>query len=332
MMKSMCIATLIVLSAAETLKSQPNDNDSKPVGVHGEIGCLADPTRVDRLVITAPGTYSNYLVDGNWGTGNRVKIVADDVILRNCEIMNCAGNGVGVFATNVIIENCRIHHCLAGSFSTQKDAHGITGRWGNVTIRNCEIFYVSGDAIQFDPDRKSHGEVTVEDCTLWTGPLPEDTREFKKGERPGENGIDTKTKAKGERCRLIVRNCYFHGWNQPAQIANAAALNLKENVDALVEHCLLRDNELAFRLRGKTSRGAAHVEIRNCAIYDTQIGARLEDKIDGLEVRGLLIGSGVKQTYKIIGKQLGANNRITKEGKAPAFELLLRNGFQKAPE
>ena len=47
---------------------------------------------------------------------------------------------------------------------------------------------------------------------MWTGPLPADAGGFKKGERPGENAVDTKTMPKGARCELIVRNCYMHGW------------------------------------------------------------------------------------------------------------------------
>ena len=54
-----------------------------------------------------------------------------------------------------------------------------------MTIRNCEIFYVSGDCIQFDPDRKSTGKLLIEHCTLWTGPLPADAAGFRQGERPG---------------------------------------------------------------------------------------------------------------------------------------------------
>ena len=78
--------------------------------------------------------------------------------------------------------------------------------------------------MQFDPDRKSTGHVLIEGCTFWTGPLPGDAAGFKKGERPGENAVDTKTMPDGSRPTLLIRNCYFHGWNQPAQISNAAAL------------------------------------------------------------------------------------------------------------
>lgn len=301
--------------------------EPKRVGVQGPVGCRESPKKVDRLVITKPGVYENYLVDSNWQGGNRVKISADDVTLRHCEIRNATGNGVGVFGKNIVIENCKIHHLLNGSFKDQKDAHGVTGRWGNVTIRNCEIYQVSGDAVQFDPDRKSVGRVLIEDCTFWTGPLAADAGTFKKGERPGENGVDTKTMPPGERCELIVRNCYFHGWNQPGQIGNMAALNLKEHVHARVEHCLFRDNEIAFRVRGPGKRGGARVEIKDCAIYQGKVGVRMEDGVRDLKIVGLGFGAGVEVKYHKAGGGAGTGYENTGEHEAPAFEKLLREGF-----
>lgn len=299
------------------------------VGVQGKHGCLKDPKKVERLEIKKPGVYENYLVDGKWGTGNRVKITADNVTLRNCEIFNCGGNGVGVFAKNTLIENCKIHHCLKGTFKEQADAHGITGFWHNLTIRNCEIYYTSGDAVQFDPDRKSTGQVVIEDCTFWTGPLPADAAAFKKGERPGENAIDTKTPPKGERSTMLVRNCYFHGWNQPGQIGNIAALNLKENVLVKVEHCIFRDNEIAFRVRGPGAKGGANVEIKNCAVYDSAVGVRVEDRAENLKIERLAFGKGVGKKYHILKNQPGPGYENKGEHEAPAFEILLKDGFPR---
>jgi hypothetical protein len=303
------------------------DGKSKPVGVQGHVGTLKDPKKVDRLLITKPGVYENYLVDSKWEGGNRVKISADKVTLRNCEIMNATGNGVGVFAKDCVIENCKIHHLLNGSFKDQKDAHGVTGGWNNTIIRNCEIYYVSGDAVQIDPDRRASGKILIENCTFWTGPLPEDAGTFKKGERPGENGVDTKTPAKGERCEMIIRNCYFHGWNQPAQIGNVAAVNLKENVHVKVENCVFRDNEIAFRVRGPGKRGGAHVDIRDCAIYDTQVGVRMEDKNENLKIDRLGFGAGVAKKYHKVGGSPGPGYENKGEHQAPAIEQLLKKGF-----
>ena len=202
---------------------------------------------------------------------------------------------------NAVIENCRIHHLLHSTFKDQHDAHGVTGRWNNVTIRNCEIFYVSGDCVQFDPDRKSTGRVLIENCTFWTGPRPADAAGFKKGERPGENAFDSKTPPRGPRCDLIIRNCLMHGFNQPGQIGLMAALNIKENVQATIENCLFRDNEVAFRLRGPTGRGDARVSINNCAIFEAKVGVRAEDKLRDLKIRNLAFGGGVDRRYHFVG-------------------------------
>ncbi len=320
-------AVILGLISADVASQDGKKASPKPVGVQGPVGCLKNPKKTDRLMITKSGVYENYLVDCNWQGGNRVKITADKVTLRNCEIMNATGNGVGVFAKDVLIENCKIHHLLNGSFKDQKDAHGITGGWNNLTIRNCEIYYVSGDAVQFDPDRRTNGKVVIENCIFWSGPLPGDAGTFKKDERPGENAVDTKTMPKGPRCEMLIRNCYFHGWNQPAQIGNVAALNLKENVHVVVENCVFRDNEIAFRLRGPTTRGGAHVDIRNCAVYDTSVGIRMEDKVENVKIDRLGFGAGVTKKYHKVAGSPGQGYENKGEYQAPPIEQLLKIGF-----
>ena len=54
-------------------------------------------------------------------------------------------------------------------------------------------------------------------------------------------------------------------------------------MDAEVKECVLYDNEVAFRVRGPGKRGGAHVTITDCAIYNTQVGVRAEDKIERLK-------------------------------------------------
>ncbi len=137
------------------------------IGTQGAIGCGPDAKQVKRLVICEPGVYENILVDGAWGDSTLVKIKADDVTLRNCEIRHGRHNAVTVSAKNVVIESCRTHHVLAGSFKQQKDAHGITGCPTNLTVRNCDIGWTSGDYIQFDPGRGAWDQVLIENCTLY---------------------------------------------------------------------------------------------------------------------------------------------------------------------
>ena len=69
--------------------------------------------------------------------------------------------------------------------------------------------------------------------------------------------------------------------------------NLKENVQARVENCLFRDNEVCFRLRGPTGRGDALVTVNNCAIFDSKAGVRMENKIRDLTIRNLAFGEGI---------------------------------------
>ncbi len=301
------------------------------IGVQGTCGVPTNtttPQSLSRLQITKPGLYENLIIDGNGASGNLVKITADNVALRHCEIRNGSGNGIGIFGTNVRIENCRIHHMLNGTFTDQKDAHGISGRWANTIIRNCDISYTSGDSIQFDPDRSSSGHVTIENCKLWTGPLPTDATGFKAGQRPGENAIDTKTQPDGPACKLTIRNCHFLGWNQPAQISNAAALNLKENVEAEITRCLFQDNEIAFRVRGPGIRGpGAKVTISDCAIYNTQFGVRAEDKIEHLKVTNLMFGPSVTQRYLFINDKPQSGFQKSGREDAPDLATFMKTGF-----
>jgi hypothetical protein len=298
------------------------------IGVQGSIGCDAKPQRVSRLVIDKPGIYVNYLVDGEWGGSTLVKITADNVTLRRCEIRHGKHNAINVNASNVVIESCKIHHILAGSFADHKDAHGITGCPKNLTIRNCDIGLTSGDAIQFDPGRGPWDQVLIENCTLWTGPLAKDAGDFKKGEKPGENGIDTKQRVANPRSKVTIRSCLLYGWNQPGQISNMAALNLKNHVSAEVDNCLFRDNEICFRVRGGAGDyGGALVNIANCAVYDSQLAVRIEDKIDNLKIKGLGIGANVKRKLHAVSGGAGPGYEYAGEFAAPPFEAALKKGL-----
>jgi hypothetical protein len=317
--KSMTFRILGILALASSF------SPAEKAGCDASAGCLKNPRTVERLEITKSGTYENILVDSQWQPGNRVKITANDVTLRHCEIRNATGNGIAVFGKNVTIENCRIHHLLAGTFKNQKDAHGITGGWGNVTIRNCEIFQTSGDSVQFDPDRKSLGRVVIENCTFWTGPLSQDAAGFLKGETPGENAVDTKVR-KGEpaRCELVIRDSWFYGWKQPGQVNLLAALNLKENITANISGCVFTENQVALRLRGPGEHGGAHVNIDDCSIHDCAVGMRIEDMIEQLEISGISFGPNVVTRYHKIGGGHGEGFiNVNEKVALPVEELLV---------
>ncbi|WP_197533683.1 right-handed parallel beta-helix repeat-containing protein [Symmachiella dynata] len=296
------------------------------IGTNEPVGCLESPERTKRLIIDKTGTFENQLIDGEWYDGNLVKIRADNVVLRHCEIRNSRSNGIFVSGRNVTIESCKIHHCLAGSFLRQQDAHGITGSPRNLTIRNCEIYYVSGDAVQFDPDRNKWDDVTIENCTFWTGPLKVAAADFYIGERPGENAIDTKCADNQPRAHLDVKNSLFYGWGS-GQIENQAALNLKEHINATVENCVFRDNDICFRLRG--SKKNTLVSVSDCAVYNSKIAFRLEDQIRDLVINGLAIGDGVGELFKKVDMR-GRSYRNINQGYAPPYERALRFGLKQA--
>lgn len=317
------------LIAALGLASPATAEENSPaIGVHGAVGCRADAKRMRRLTIDKPGVYENLLIDGEWVESTLVKITADNVTLRNCEIRHGRHNALTIVAKNVVVDSCKIHRVLAGTYADQKDAHGITGQPTNLTIRNCDIGLTSGDSIQFDPGRGAWGDVLIENCTLWTGPLPEDAAGFKRGERPGENAIDTKQRTSNSRSKLTIRNCLMYGWNQPSQISNMAALNLKNHITARVENCLFRDNEIAFRVRGGTSEyGGAQVAIENCGVYDSQIAIRAEDGVE-LRVRRLGIGDGVKRKVVLAGGGAASDQSSLDTFQPPKFEDALASGLK----
>ena len=86
------LATLCMPSLASAAEASP-----PAIGASEQVGCLANPREVYRLEITAPGLYENYRLDGGGRGGNLVKITADDVTLRHCEIFGGTLNAVGAY-------------------------------------------------------------------------------------------------------------------------------------------------------------------------------------------------------------------------------------------
>jgi hypothetical protein len=196
-----------------------------------------------------------------------------------------------------------------------------------LVIRNCEIYYVSGDAVQFDPDRKVWDDVLIENCTFWTGPLPDDAAGFRRGERPGENAVDTKQRRTNPRSRMTIRNCLMYGWGD-GQIVNQAALNLKNRVAVDVIGCVLADNDICFRLRGTTDKhDGALVTIRDCAVYRSKIAVRMEDAIEDLKIFNLGIGEGIARKYTTAA---GKPQRLVNEGEftPPPYRDVIRQGVR----
>ncbi|MCD6364455.1 MAG: right-handed parallel beta-helix repeat-containing protein, partial [Planctomycetes bacterium] len=168
------------------------------------------------------------------------------------------------------------------------DAHGIvTGGVKNFTIRNTEIYYVSGDSLQTQDGHWQN--VLVDGCTFWNGDLPTARAGFPAGVNPGENAIDTKEDGV-LRSTMTVRNSVFYGWD--SDYIFGSALNLKENVTIVVDGCELYDNNVGFRLRGKSGDTGAHVTVTNCVMHDNAVALRYEDDIQELKVINNTWGSG----------------------------------------
>ena len=112
-----------------------------------------------------------------------------------------------------------------------------------------------------------------------------------------------------------------------AKLHNMAASNETEDVTAVIEPCSFRDNEICFRLRGPTGPGDALVTIADCALFDSQIGARMENGLRDLRIHNLAFGSGVERKHQMIGGTFpGYENQG--ETVAESFELLMQNGWR----
>ncbi|MBI3832316.1 MAG: right-handed parallel beta-helix repeat-containing protein [Planctomycetes bacterium] len=293
------------------------------VGARGAIGAPEGAKVLDRLVIASPGVYENIIVDGGFKPHSLVQIKCDGVTLRNCTIRNGARNGVEVYGKDVTIERCEIHHMLSGTFKDQDDAHGITGRPTALTVRDCDIHQVSGDCLQFDPDRGPWSDVLIEHCTLWTAPLSADTAGFKKGERPGENALDTKQQPRNPRSKVAVRYCYVYGFGD-GQIANQAALNIKDHVEATIEGCVFAQNDICLRVRGVGRYGGSVAHVRDCACYSSKAGFRIEDGIQDLKLLGMAYAPDVKQKLAYAGGGAGKGFENIGERPAPALADALK--------
>ena len=236
------------------------------------------------------------VLDGQYGLDDIVRVfnAATKFTLRNSEVRRGSKDGVDIGATeDVLIEGSLIHDTLNAT-NGRTDAHGIVaGSARRLTIRRTEIHTFSGDAFQIDPGRASPGwnDVLIEDCHFWLQPLPAAANGFAAGVVPGENAVDTKAGATLSRARIVIRNSEFSGF-RAGLITNMAALNIKENVDAVIDGVTVYASEIAFRLRAP-----ANVRLQNAVAHDVATGVRYEDNIQGLRVWNTTFGSGVTRPF-----------------------------------
>ncbi|MGD8240680.1 MAG: right-handed parallel beta-helix repeat-containing protein, partial [Armatimonadota bacterium] len=255
--------------------------------------------RIEQRDITVEGLVFDWRFCGSDG----IRIYNDRVALRDCELRNTGGSGTppgDALELNgcdrPLIEGCYIHHCLTGRPGVQEDAHGITGYPTNAVIRNTEVAYITGDAIQFSPSRRPWGPVLVEGCDLLTGPLPPGLpagTDWEVGDIPGENGLDTKQREDNPRSRIVLRDCRVHGFRGVLSMRGSnAAINAKDHVEVLLDRCTVYDNDWGFRLRGpgSYSSSGSYDTLTNCVMYDNGKAVRYEDDIRNLHIYNCTFG------------------------------------------
>lgn len=262
--------------------------------------------------------------DGDYGAFDTVVVgsAASRWTLRSSEVRRSSKDCIDMGGpSDVLIERTRIHHCLNAA-GGRTDAHGIAaGPVRNLTLRDSDIYAFSGDALQVDPGRASPAwdNVVVERCRLYLEPLPTAENGFPAGTVPGENAIDTKTPSTGARSRLFVRDTLAWGFRN-GLLANMAAFNVKENVDALFERVTVWGAEIAFRVRGPGSRPGAWVTIHNAVVYDVASGVRYEDNIESVKLYHVTFGEGVGRPFVAAASTaagLDVRNVLIRAGQKP---------------
>lgn len=261
--------------------SQRDGADGMPITIRAENSRGAKITASGNVLTIrhAHHVVEGLVIDGQLGAGRTVRLreASSHVILRDLEVHHSGNNCIEIAASDdVLIEKSSIHHCLRWANGAPADAHGITGDAPtNLTVSECEIFYVSGDAIQISPPRLFWDNLLVERTVMWTGPLPAAEGEFQQGGIYGENAFDSKTPPDGPRPRAVFRDVIAYGWK--GFITNQAAFNVKENVDFTLDRATISTSEIAFRMRGP-----ALAKVQNAVTYQNDKAVRYEDAIADL--------------------------------------------------
>ena len=247
-------------------------------------------------------TVDGLVLDGQYGADDGVRVTASGTgfTLRNSEVRRTTKDAIDMGAVHdVLIEHTSIHHALNAA-GGRTDAHGVVaGAVRGLTIRGCDIYAFSGDGVQVDPGRAAPGwdNVIIEDSRIWLEPLTTPENGFPLGAVTGENAIDTKAAAGLPRAHITIRNVEMWGFTN-GLIANMAAFNLKENVDAVVDGAIVHHSNIAFRLRGPGSTGnGAWVRIQNAILHDLAYGFRYEDDIEHLRISNSTLGVNVTKPF-----------------------------------
>ena len=263
---------------------------------------VTNPGRV--LTVSHPYfALEGLVLDGRYGVDDVVRVTDNGhfLHLKNDELRRSSRDLVDMGSpAGVLIEGSLLHHAL-NPVNGRADAHGIVGlAVRDLTVRDTEIHTFSGSGIQVDPARLVPGwdNVLIERTRIWLAPLPSSENGFPAGFAPGEHAISTKANVSAQRARLTIRDLTAWGFRDGLMMANMAALNLKENIDAVVDGATIFDSDIAFRLRGPGPDGSAWIRIQNAVVYDTLRAFRYEDNIVNLRIWNSTVGSGVPTAFE----------------------------------
>jgi fibronectin type 3 domain-containing protein len=307
--------TIIVADGTynETLTTRTNGSSSQRITLQAANPGKVLVTNNGRVLNVANSYYTieGIIFDGQYGNDDLVRVTngGSHLIFRNNTVRFGRKDGIDMAGpTNVLIENSKIHNFLSWINGQREDAHGIvTGGVKNLTVRGTEIYYVSGDALQLQYN--SWDNVLVDSCHFWNGPLPQAAVGFPRGANPGEDGIDTKQRDDVPAGRLTVRNTTFNGWRGD-YVANGAGVNLKHNVNVILDGNTFYDNEIAMRLRGPSSNGAAVVTAMNNVLYNNNRAIRYENNIYDLKIFNNTFGRGNSRLFQAAGGGAGSGFEV----------------------
>ncbi len=246
-------------------------------------------------------TFEGLVVDCGYGSGDCIEGGGSQTEFLGLEVRRSLRDCIDLRnASGVLIDGCDIHHCVAQfDPDNNADAHGITGdSVFDLTVRNTTITRVTGDSIQMSPAREPWGRLVVESSLLLAEALEEDTNGWSAGTVIGENAFDSKVgdglDGNGQRPTAVFRNITATGWRGP--IGNAAAFNVKEEVDFWADGVIVSGSEIAFRLRGPSD-----VLITNAVVHDVDVGFRMEDDLPAPRVYNVTVGGNVERTFTDAG-------------------------------
>jgi|GEM_PF-4819608 len=299
----------------ESLKTVRDGTPEKRIVIRAENSRQATVTHANGVLRVAHAWISveGFVFDGAFGLSDVVMVAttANHLLLRNVEVSNSSMDGVDLHSPQqVTIEDCSIHHALAA----QKDiyAHGIvTYAVTDLTIRNTEIFYCSGNGISLIPlnasEPKCWDNVIVDGCKIWSGPLPEDRNGHKAGVHTGQTGILATRNLTAPEGRLSIRRSEVYGWQDSTQEI-CTAVKAREKIRLELAANKFHDNEVAiwtadYTLSGRSA--AITITVANCIFYNNVTAIRCDQNMDALLLWNNTFGLHNREALQIVAQKKG---------------------------